>query len=818
MLESLVHDLRSGARSLRRRPGLSVTAAIILALAIGASTAIFSVVDGVLLEPLPFPDPESVVRLGWEWPNGGSSAGALTELKYEFWRDNSESFEALATYRTRSVEITTAEGGSGGRIVGGLAVSRGFLQVVGTLPSLGRDFSQPEDRPGGAAVVILGDALWRELFSGDPGAVGRTLRIGDTSHTVIGVLPATFRVPLLDEYADLLVPLQMGPAADDRGHNTSVIGRLRPGLDIHDARLLEDTVTARFAEAYPDRFSEGEALVLVDFLAPYLRTDVRRLLWIFLGAVGVVLLIACANVAGLMLVKTAGRRRELAARAALGASRGRIVRQLLVENFLLAGIAAIVGSIVAWSALDVLLAMVPAEIPRLDEVGLDLRVLAVTVALALGVGTFTGTATAIPVTRQDPATVLREGGRAASEGRGGSRLRKALVTLQVALSVAMISAAAVLMVTVVRLAGVDLGFEVDRLYSVQLNPSPGGIGSADSIRALGDAAVDLVGEIPGVESAAVAATAPLERGWNIPVTISAGESPLGITVEIRAVGPGYFRTLGTPILRGRALAATDRDGAAPVAVINQALASRLPPGTDALGAPVAVGYLAQAGGWLGADFEGPAHQIVGIAADVREYGAVNDARATVYVPMDQIVDGLVRLPRILVRAESPALQPVRERLPELAPGLRSVDILPMAAARADSIARERFNAVLMGTFGAMALILALVGLYGMLADAVSRRVHEIGIRMALGARSTSMLGLVLAQSMVPVGLGLAAGLAVAVGFGNVLATMAYEVSPTDPRLLAAVAVTFVLVALLAGAMPARRATRVDPMEALRSDG
>ena len=823
MLESLVHDLRSGARALRRRPGLSVTAGVILALAIGVTTAIFSVVDGVLLEPLPFPDPDRVVRLGWWWPGGGSG-GALTPLKFEFWQENSESFEALATYRARSVEIGVADGE--GRTVRALAVSRGFLQVIGSPPVLGRDFTAQEDRPGGARVAIIGDAMWRELFDADSGAVGRTVRIGDVAHTVVGVLSADLRVPTLDDHTGLLVPLQMEPAPDERGHNVEVVGRLRPGLDIDGASRLEDAVAARFAETYPDRAEEGEGIRVLEFLSPYhLTPSVRHLLWVLLAAVGAVLLIACANVAGLMLVKTSGRRRELAARAALGASRGCIVRQLLVESILLAGIAAAAGIFVAWGALDVLLAMVPVDIPRLDGVGLDLRVLAATIVMALGVGTLTGTATAIPTTREDPASVLREGGRGAGEGRGGVRLRKVLVAVQIALSVTMLSAAAALLVTFVRLTGADLGFAIEGLYSVRLNPAPGGIGSADAIRALESAAVDVVGDVAGVESAASAATAPLERGWNIPVTVTAGDEPTGMTVEIRVVGPGYFRTLGTPLLRGRALASTDRAGAAPVAVINHALVERLPAGAEVLGARVAVGYLAQAGGWLAPELEAPAHEIVGVAGDVREYGAVSVARPTVYVLIDQATDRFLGsptggpLPRILVRADSTAaLGAVRERLLELEPRLRSVDIVPMSGARADSLARERFNAVLMGIFGSMALILTLVGLYGMLADAVGRRVPEIGIRMALGARPGSMLGLVLAQAMAAVGAGLVFGLAGAVAAGNLLQSMVHGVSPTDPRLLGGVAAAFLIVALAAGALPARRATRIDPVEALRADG
>jgi predicted permease len=823
MLGSLVHEVRHGARSLRRRPGLSVTAGVILALAIGVTTAIFSVVDGVLLEPLPFPDPDRVVRLGWWWPGGGSG-GALTPLKFEFWQENSESFEALATYRTRSVEIGVADGDS--RTVGALAVSREFLRVIGSPPVLGRDFTAEEDRPGGPRVVILGDVPWRELFDADPGAVGRTVRIGDIAHNVVGVLSADLRVPTLDDHTGLLVPLQMESAPDERGHNLEVVGRLRPGLDIDGAGRLEDTVAARFAETYPDRAGEGEEIRLLEFLSPYhLTPNVRHLLWVLLAAVGAVLLIACANVAGLMLVKTAGRRRELAARAALGASRGCIIRQLLVESILLAGIAAAAGTLVAWAALDILLAMVPVEIPRLDDVGLDLRVLAATVVMALGVGTLTGTATAIPTTWEDPASVLREGGRGTSEGRGGARLRKALVTVQIALSVTMLSAAAALLVTFVRLTGADLGFEIDGLYSIRLDPAPGGIGSVDAIRALESAAVDVVGDLAGVESVASAATAPLERGWNIPVTITAGDEPTGMTVEIRVVGPGYFRTLGTPLRRGRPLADTDRAGAAPVAVINQALAERLPAGAEVLGARVAVGYLAQAGGWLGPQFEGPAHEIVGVAGDVREYGALSAARPTVYVLIEQAGDRFLgsptgsQIPRILVRTDSTAaLGTVRERLLELEPRLRSVDILPMTAARADSLARERFNAVLMGIFGAMALVLTLVGLYGMLADAVGRRIQEIGIRLALGARPASMLGLVLTQAMVAVGAGLVFGLAGAVAGGNLLRSMVHEISPTDPRLLGGVAAIFLVVALLAGALPALRATRIDPVEALRADG
>jgi putative ABC transport system permease protein len=811
-MTNLLQDLRHAARQLLKNPGFSVVAVATLALGIGANTAIFSVVNGVVLRPLPFPEPDRLAFLGWDW--GGGPQGALTSFKFDYWREHGQVFDGVSVSSSVVAEL---EAGDRMDDVRGLRVTEDFLTVVAATPALGRRFLPEEMRPGGPQVVILGDALWRSRFGADSGILGEVVRIDGEPHTVIGVLGADFSYPPSPTYTDLLLPLRLVPNRADGGHNYLPLARLSAGVTPDQARAAMRGVFDRFQREHPD-LAQGENERGVGFRSyqDVYVGGLQRTLWILLSAVGLVLLIACANVASLLLGRAASRRREMATRAALGAGRGRIIRQLLSESLVLAFVAGAAGLLLGIWSVEILLALLPQGLPRMNEIGLDLRVLGFTFLLALGTGIGFGLAAAVPASRPELATALkqdRSGGRA-----GGVRLRWALVAGEAALAMILLAGAGLLVVSFLQLRGVETGFNPENVVTADLGRMPDGYRSGARLAALEAQIVERVRSVPGVQAAATATNLPLQRGWNIPITVEGRPEATEGDIEWRAVGPGYFSALEIPVLAGRPFTGSDHENGVPVAIINEATARHYWPDGDAIGQRVVIG--AYQGRHVIPDFEDPVREIIGVVADVREMGLELAPKRTVYVPQAQALPGMIwGLPWLMVRTTQPDLVPgaVREALAEADPRLREPVFGSMDDVVAASVAQERFNAVLLVSFAVTALLLTMIGIFGVVSYSVRQRTHEIGVRMALGAGASQVRKLIVAQGMRAVMVGVGIGLVGAFLLTRLLSGMLFGVEPWDPLTFAAVVALLMSVALLATYLPARRATRMDPMIALRAE-
>jgi predicted permease len=802
-MDTLFQDLRYAVRSLRKSPGFTLVALLTLALGIGANTAIFSVVNGVILRPLPYPQPEQLRYLGWQWKNG-STTSALTAYQFQYWRDNARSFTGAASFDQHAAEV------AGGGFAQGLRGTDDFLAVLGVKPALGRGFLPEENRPGGPRAVLLSDALWRSRMGADPRAVGRTLTLDGEAHTVVGVLPPTFRFPQAPDWAEFVMPRRPVVDREDEGHNSTVVARLRPGVTPRQAEAEMAALSERFRRENPDLAGAGEGVRLVDYGSMYLG-GLRTVLWVLLGAVGVVLLIACVNVANLLLARAARRQREMAVRAAVGAGRGRIVRQVITEGVVLALLAGAAGLAVGMAMVRALLALAPQLLPRTEEIGLDARVLGFTLLVALGTGVVAGLASALPATRTDLAGVLRGTSQPGGRGRGA----RVLVAAEAALAVVLLVGAGLLAGSLARMSRVDIGFRTEQLLTARVRHVPEGYGTGARAAQFAAQVMERVQGTPGVVSVAAVSAIPFQRGMNIPVTVEGRPDASEGAIEWRAVTPGYFRTLGIPLAAGRDFAATDA-AAAPVIAVNESAAREYWPGRTPLGGRLVVG--AMNGKPIPGLADAP-REIVGVVGDIRDVQRDLPPRRTVFVPLAQVPDAFASLPALVVRTTDPASasaalrQAIREvdpRMPE--PELRMMDEVVGA-----TMAQSRFNTLLMGSFAAVAMLLTGVGIFGVVSYTVRQRTREIGVRMALGARQADVLGTVVRQGIRPALIGLGIGLVASAGLSRLVAGMLYEVSPTDPLILGAVSVLLVGVALLASYLPARRAARVDPMVALRSE-
>jgi predicted permease len=808
-MDTLFQDLRYAARSLLRSPGFTLVAVLTLALGIGANTAIFSVVNAVLLRPLPFPDAERVTHVGWRW--GGNSNSAVPPFYFAYIREHSRVFEGLATYQ--GMQAGLEEGGRHAEVKG-LRVSDDFFRVIGLQPALGRGFLPEEAAPNGPPVAVLSHEFWRNRLAGDPGLVGQVVRLNGKSHTVVGVLPPGFRFPASPEYTDVLVPLQLVPDPQDRGFNYPMIGRLKPGATREGAAADLQAVFGSFRTAHAELVEEGmTGPELLDFQTAFVG-GLATMLWVLLGAVGFVLLIACVNVAGLLLARATERQREIAIRASLGAGRGRIVRQLLTESLLLALVAGALGLVLGVWSVDALLALVPQGVPRTDGMELDWRVLGFAFAIALGTGIVFGLAAALPATRTKLVDALKQGGRSAVGG--ASRARGVLVAAEVALSVVLLAGAGLLIATLLRMGQVELGFNPENVVAVSFPRTPEGYETPEAVWNFDRQLLERIGAMAGVTAVASASSLPLERGWNFPMSIQGRPDDGMGDAEWRAISPDYFRTLGIPTVRGRTFQNSDDASGPGVILVNQAMARRLWPEGNPVGSRIVVGTV---GGQSVPGFEDPVREVVGVVADIREMGLDRSPKPTIYVPQAQAPAMLLALPDLLVRTSGATAlgQAVRQAARELDPRIPEPQIRSMREVVAASVAPQRFNAVVMGVFAALALVLTAVGIYGVIAYSVRHRTREIGVRMALGARQGEVLGMVLRQGMLLVLAGAGIGLLAALALTRFLAAMLYGVGTTDPLTFLAVTLLLVAVSLLACYLPARRATRVDPMIALRAE-
>jgi putative ABC transport system permease protein len=805
-MQTLWQDLRFGARMLMKQYGFTAIAVLTLALGIGATTAIFSVVNAVLLRPLPYPDSQSLVYVGQRFRSSISGSG---EPKYLFWREHAQSFEGLACYSTVGTRGGNLTGGSEPEFVRMLRVSENFFGVLGIQPALGRGFTKEEDTPGGARTAILSDALWRNRFGANAALVGQTVTLNEQSVTIVGVLP-----PRLHHHfeADVVVPLQARPNAN-YDPNSAVVGRLKPGVTLQQAQAELKLIAEKFRAAYPKQMFDGESV----YAEPYRKrfTDgISQWLWILLGAVLFLLLIACANVANLQLTRAATRQREIAIRMALGAGRGRIIGQLLTEGVMLALVGGAAGLLLAVWGTELLTALAPEDLlPRFTVIGLDARVLAFAFVTALATGLLFGLAPAWQARKVDVNTSLKEAG-----GRGGSargQLRGALVVAEIALSLLLLIGAGLLLRTFANLLNVSPGYDPRNVLTCQIALNGERYDTTAEAAQFFQTALERIRRLPGVEVAALTNKLPLDWQFNMPVAF-ADQPDQGRSVQFRMISPDYFRVMKVALRRGRQFTAADDLGAAPVAIVNEAFAQRYANGQD----PFARRFS------IGRNLNDAPRQIVGIVADTRQMSLDQPALPTVFVPVAQLPDRLLSSVRAFTFthfAVRTTVEPATVRA-ALKREIAAIDSsLPLAEFRtmdeltARSVATQRFYLSLLGLFALLGLALAAVGIYGVMSYAVAERTNELGIRIALGASARDVLRLVLKQGLRLALLGLGIGLAGAIALTRVMKGFLFGVSTTDPLTFSALALLLLAVALAACWIPARRATKVDPMIALRCD-
>lgn len=806
----LLRDLRHALRVMTQSPGFSLAAILTLALGIGAATAIFSMVDAVLLRPLPFAGQDRLVTVWGEVPERNQAHVEVSLQDYEGWREGNRVFSGLALLAATDSDLALT-GGDQPLHVRGRLVSANLFDVLGVRPALGRSFRPEEDRPDSQKVAVVSHGFWQRHLAGDAGVLGKTVSLDGEPHLVIGVMPADFRFP---RNVDLWIPAgPLGTAPELKTIRVfEAIGRLNPGVSIEQAQADMTALSERLEEVHPQTNQGYRASVrpLVDEILG----DTGPALLLLLAAVALVLLIACANVAGLLLARAASRQKETAVRIALGAGRPRLIRQLLTESALLALLAAAVGLFLAWLGLRIVTAVGPADIPRLDEVGIDARVLAFTLLVSLVTAVLFGLAPALQAARPDLTSSLKEGGKS-SASLGSRRLRSLLVVAEVALALVLLVGAGLVIRSFLHLQRTDLGFKPESLLTMRITLYGDKRPEPHQWAAFYRDVAQRVEALPEVERASVVLLRPLSGpiGWDYDFQVE-GQTPdeqkTNPTSNHERVSPGYFRTLGIPLVAGRDFTWSDGPEAPQVAIVNQSMARRFWPGQDPVGKRLRFG---RPGGR-----QGPWMTVVGIVGDVR-YRELQSVKPDVYVPFLQdpnwAMDLVVRTasdPLSAASAVTAAVQEVDRDQPVSG-------ITTMERALSDTVARPRLRSFILGVFAALALLLAAVGLYGIIAQSVAQRRQEIGIRIALGAGRPEVLRLVLRQGLGLTLAGLAAGLglALAVGATGWLSTLLYGVEPTDLVTFAAVPLVLLAVAVAASLIPALRATRVDPLTVLRAE-
>ncbi|MEK6286925.1 MAG: ABC transporter permease [Acidobacteriota bacterium] len=808
-METLLQDVRYGFRMLLKRPGFTLIAVATLALGIGATTAIFSVVNAVLLRPLAYSEPGRIMALSPT--RAGSALSAASEPKFVFWRDHSRSFEGVAATTGMGSGVNLS-GGNEPEFVSGVKVSADFFRVLGVHPVIGRDFTEQEDSPNGEQVVILSDGLWRRRFGADPVVVGKTVLINGKDYTAIGIMPPSFRY---GAQAALLFPMRTNPASGEEGHNYTVLARLKPGVSQEQAVADMKGVFDRFGEAYPKMLWRQEDGIGVEPYLASLTAEARPLLLIMLGAVGFVLLIACANVANLQLAQAAGRGSEMAVRQALGASWSRIARQLLTEGVVLALVGGLAGLLLAQWGVEMIAAFIPADlIPRTGEIGFDWRVLGFAFGASVLTGLVFALAPAIKAARVDVNHSLKQGGGKGAIGDDRGRVRSALVMSEIALALVLLIGAGLLIRTFASLRGVDPGFDPRNVLTFEVAPNGEQYKTTAKHTDYVQRSLERLKAIPGVEAAAVTSNLPLSRWLNLTVEVE-GRPNSERSTEYRMITPEYFQVMRMAIKRGREFAETDMAGSEPVAIVNETYARQVFKEADPLGQRLIVQRSAA---------NGRSCQVIGVVGDLKQFGLSSPAPAAVFVPLAQVPDKVLLVARQYVTmkfALRTAIDPltltstVKREMLNVDPLLPVTNIQSLEQIVSLSLAQDRFNTALLGLFAVIGLVLAVIGIYGVVAYSVVQRTREIGIRVALGASSGDVVKLVVAQGMLPAVIGIAIGLGGAIGLTRLLSSFLFGVTATDPITFVVTAVLLTVVALAACFMPARRAAKVDPMVALR---
>ena len=831
-MKNLWQDIHFGARAIVRQPGFAAIIILTLALGIGANTAIFSVVYGVLLRPLPYPQPDRITQISISY-NGVLDYSGFNAREFDFWQAHAQPFSAVAA--TTGVGFNLSSGSLPLR-VHALRVSKDYFRVMGVQPALGREFTQDEDSANGPNVAILGYGLWKSEFGGNAGLVGKTVSLDGTPYTIVGIMPAGFQNVELRGNSDTGIQLwtTIGQVADTIGGgiNYTVIARLKNGVSTEKADSYLSIALKEFAKQFPSqRFSpRNQAAFSAEPLIRMASLGYRTKLLVLFGAIGFVLLIACANVANLLMSRAAFRSREMAIRTALGASRMRLFRQLLTESLVLAVLGGALGLLVANWGLKLLLALAPTDLPRASAISLDGWALAFTALVSLLTGMLFGIAPAFQTSRTDLNNSLKESVGRATASVSRSRLRSALAIAEIALSLVLLAGAALLVKTFANLLNTNAGFDPRPILTLQTWTTGQKFTTTRSktsffhetmnsaeISNFYQGILDKIRSAPGVQSAAVVGGGlPLAGGGNVYVWLASEGESQGLSSDFRSISTDYFRTLGIPLLQGRLFAKSDSPDAAKVVLINQEFVREKFSKRNPIGQLLNV--------------DGTPRQIVGVVGDEKSsiYGTDVSGGfpipATVFIPLAQDSGEIQELQHyglpvyIVARTSLPPLSishAVEEAMHRAEPDLPLGHVESMEQILSTSLSFQRFTTTLMSIFAGLALILATLGIYGVIAYSVTQRTHEIGIRMALGAHPRDVLRMVVRQGMMLVGIGVAIGVAGALATTGFLASELYGVKPSDPVVLAAVSASLVLIALFASYIPARRASHADPLVALR---
>jgi putative ABC transport system permease protein len=819
-MDGFLKDLTHSLRLFRRSPGFTLAAVAALTLGIGTNTAIFTVVNAVLLKPVPFSEPDRLVMFMNTSPQG--SGPAASPAKFAHWRAQTSVIQDAAAFNEGVVNYT---GGEVPEQLRSARVSADYFRLFGAPLLRGRGFAAEEDRPNGEKVVVISHGLWTRRFASDPGVIGRTISLSGDPYVVIGIVDASFNVVEFGPPPELWIPFQLDPNSTDQGHFFRAAARLKPGIALEQAQARLQLSANEFRTKFPRALQPNDSFSVTPFQEAFVQ-DVRSSLIVLLGAVSFVLLIACANVANLLLVRATARRREIAIRSAIGAGRGRILRQLLTESVLLALAGGAFGLALGVAAIRALLAINTADLPRLGEngsaVALDWRVLAFTLVVSLGTGIIFGLFPALHGAHADLNVTLKESGGPSGTAFRHNKARSLLVVAEVALALILLVGSALLIRTSMALRNVDPGFDPHNVVTMRMSlTGPRFLTSAGVEQMVRDG-IERLQALPGVEVASATCCVPLQGGYGLPFTIVGRplqEGPYHGGGGWMTVSPGYFDVFRIPIRRGRTFTNRDDNGAQPVVVINESMAKRFWKDADPLSDRIVIGK-----GIMREFATEQPRQIIGIIADSRDNGLNRDPGPKMFIPQAQVPDAAnalnVQLTPIAwvvrTRAEPHALiAPIQEQLRQLT-GLPVSDVKTMDEIVSLSTSRERFNMLLMGVFGGSALLLAAIGIYGLMAYSVAQRTQEIGIRLALGAGSTAVKRMVVMQGMRLALVGVIVGLASAFGLTRFIAGFLFGVKPLDPGVFAAIPVLLALVALLAVWIPARRASRVDPVIALRT--
>jgi putative ABC transport system permease protein len=809
-------DLRYGFRALRRSPGFALGAIAVLALGIGANTAIFSIVNAALLRPLPYEEPSRLVQL-WHIPPAKSFPGltwfSVSPANYLDWQRQSSSFEAMAAYGGRNF---TFGGRERPEAIVGAAVAPEFFSVLRVRPLLGRTFTSDENRPGGNKVILLSYNFWRDHFGSDVNIVGRDVTINSQRYSVVGVMPERFRFP---GWAQVWAPLAWSNQnqAVRGNHNYGVVARLKPGVAIDQAKSELGAISTRLEQQYPED-DKGWGATAVP-LREQLVGDIRPALLMLFGAVAFVLLIACANVANLVLAKTLARRKEIAIRTALGAGRVAIVRHILAETVLLSIAGGALGVLLASAGIGLMVKLLADRLPSFVDVTLDTQVLVFTLVVSILTGVLAGLIPSLRFTRTDVNEALKQGSRGSSDG-GGGKTRNVLVVSEVALSLVLLIGAGLMVRTLWELRSVKPGFDSANVLTMDVVVAADRFSSPSGQINFFQEVLQRVRALPGVDSAGVIDSLPLSEGGGSHQPFSIEGHPVvpmseQPEVDVRLTSPGYLKAMHVPVIRGRDLSDADSAGRPGAALISDALARRFWPNEDPLGKHITLTF-----------FPEVVREVVGIVGNVK-IDSLDETRPvdTIYVPMAQLTVSPGETWRsfpltMAVRTYSDphnASSAVASAVHEVGPDIPVMKVLSMGDVIAQSVSPQRFNLLLLASFAGIALLLAAVGIYGVLSYTVRRRVREIGIRMALGASNSDVLKMVVSDGMKPILIGVAIGLAAALALSRLIASLIFGVRPNDPLTFSVVTLTLISVGILANILPAYRATRIEPVHTLREE-